>query len=144
MDRLIDWTDDFSLWSKTLLQEPRSARAHTWVGLGYKKMGEIELALKHFNEADRLNPREISGLINIAVLYGQHGRFAEAEQLLREAVRRRPDKPDAHWNLAVALDAQGRKDESMGEVRETLKLDPRYPAAVACANLPASELGTAP
>ena len=129
VNRIIDWTDDLSLWSKTLLQEPRSARAHTWVGLSCKKAGEMELALKHFSEADRLNPRETSGLINIAVLYGQNGRFAEAEQLLREAVRRRPDKADAHWNLAVALDAQGRKDESMDEVRETLKLDPRYPAA---------------
>ena len=144
VDRLSDWTDDLSLWSKTLLQEPRSARAHIWVGLGCKKMGEIELALKHFHEADRLNPREISGLINVAVLYGQHGRFAEAEQLLREAIRRQPDKPDAHWNLAIALDAQGHKDESMSEVRETLKLDPRYPAAIACANLAAFELGTAP
>ena len=134
VNRIVDWTDDLSLWSKTLLQEPRSARAHTWVGLSYKKAGKIELALKHFNEADILNPREISGLINIAVLYGQHGRFADAEKLLREAVSRRPDKADAHWNLAVALDAQGRKDESMGEVRETLKLDPRYPAAVACTN----------
>ena len=134
INRIIDWADDLSLWSKTLLQEPRSARAHTWVGLSYKKAGEIELALKHFNEADRLNPREISGLINVAVLYGQNGRFVEAEQLLREAVRRRPDKADAHWNLAVALNAQGRKDESMDEVRETLKLDPRYPAAVAVTN----------
>jgi Flp pilus assembly protein TadD len=139
LHRVRDWADDLSLWSKTLLQESRSARAHTWVGLEYKKEGDIGLALKHFNEADRLNPREISGLINIAVLYGQNGRFAEAEQLLREAVRRRPDKADAHWNLAVALDAQGRKEESMDEVRETLKLDPRYPAAVAVTNQMSAE-----
>lgn len=132
VNRIMDWTDDRSLWSKTLQQEPQSARAHTWIGLDCKKKGEIEQALKHFTEADRLNPREVSGLINIAVLYGQNGRFAEAEKLLREAVRRRPDKADAHWNLAVALDAQGRQDESMTEVRETLKIDPRYPAAVAC------------
>ena len=145
VDRLSDWSDDLSLWSKTLLQQPRSARAHIWVGLSCKKMGEIELALKHFQEADQLNPREISGLINIAVLYGQQGRFAEAEQLLREAIRRRPDKPDAHWNLAIALDAQGRKDESIGEVRETLKLDPRYPAAVAWGvNWATFEPGTVP
>ena len=130
--RITDWTDDHALWSKTLQQEPRSARAHTWIGLDCKKNGEIEQALKHFTEADRLNPMEISGLINIAVLYGQNGRLGEAEQLLREAVRRRPDKADAHWNLAVALNAQGRPKESMAEVRETLKIDPRYPAAVAC------------
>lgn len=143
-NRIADWANDLALWSKTLLQEPRSARAHTWVGLSCKKAGEIKLALKHFNEADRLNPLEISGLINIAVIYGQNGRFAEAEQLLREAVLRRPDKADAHWNLAVALDAQGRKDESMTEVRETLKLDPRYPAAVAVMNQAAGETGARP
>ena len=137
--RLADWADDSTLWSRTLLQEPRSARAHTWMGLGCKRAGEFEKALQHFTEADRLNPLEVSGLINIAVLHGQQGRFAEAEALLREAIRRRPDKPDAHWNLAVALDALGRKDEAMAEVQQTLRLDPRYPAAVTLMTQPAPE-----
>ena len=142
--RVADWSGDLSLWSKTLQQEPQSARAHTWIGLSCKQTGNLELALKHFAAADQLNPREISGLINIAILYGQQGQLAEAERLLREAVRRRPDKADAHWNLAVALDAQGRKDESMVEVRETLKLDPRYPAAVECTNSLAGDTETQP
>ena len=79
-----------------------------------------------------MNPREVSALINAAVIHGQNGQIMEAEQLLREAVRRRPDKADAHWNLAVALNAQGRTNESMAEVQETLKIDPRYRPAVAC------------
>ncbi|OQW97803.1 MAG: hypothetical protein BWK77_00810 [Verrucomicrobia bacterium A1] len=131
--RLAVWSDDFTLWTRTLEQEPKSARAHGWVALELKKRGEVLEALTHFEEADRLYPSDVSALINIAVIYGQQGRLPDAEKLLREAVRRRPNKADAHWNLAVALQGQSRMEEAMDEVRKTLELDPRHPSALAVA-----------
>jgi protein O-mannosyl-transferase len=128
--RLPAWKDDFTLWSVTLSREPASARAHTWLGLESKRRGRFDLAYEHFQKADALKPREVSALINIAILYGQMGRAEEAEAILREAVRRSPRKADAHWNLAVALHALGREEEAMDSVRRTLEIDPRYPQAV--------------
>ena len=137
--RIRDWSNDFTLWSATLRHEPDSSRANTWLGLDFKKRGEFETALAYFETADRLNPRDTSALINIAIICGQQGRLAEAEKLLREAVRRRPDKAEGHWNLAVALQQQGKTNEAMAEVQRTLAIDPWNPAALAAKGRPADD-----
>jgi hypothetical protein len=134
--RLPDWSDNAMLWRRTLAREPRSARAYTWVGLDFKHRGDMNAARRMFEEADRLNPRDTSALINLAVLAGQEGRLEEAVEKLREATRRRPDKADGWWNLAVALNLLGRKEEAAEAVRRTLQSDPRHPAARAALALP--------
>ncbi|MBU1693174.1 MAG: tetratricopeptide repeat protein [Verrucomicrobia bacterium] len=133
--RLPDWSDNAALWRSTLAREPRSARAHTWVGLDHKHRGELEEARRMFEEADRLNPRDTSALVNLAVMAGQEGRLEEAVAMLREATRRRPDKADGWWNLAVALNLLGRKAEAAEAIRRTLQADPRHPAARAARGL---------
>lgn len=107
-----DWANDALLWDKTLRQEPRSARAHTWTGLARKHTGDRDAARRLFEQADQLNPRDTTALINLAVMSGEEGRLEEAVTLLQEAIRRRPDKPEAYQNLAVALKALGREPEA--------------------------------
>ncbi|MBN1269534.1 MAG: tetratricopeptide repeat protein [Kiritimatiellae bacterium] len=128
--RMADWKDNLTLWSRTLKDEPRSARAHTWVGLELKTEGRLGEALMHFEAADKLNPQEVAALINKGILYGQAGDLPAAERALRLAVQRRPDKAAAHWNLAVALQFQGRMDEALREIDETLRLDPMHIVAL--------------
>jgi len=124
--RLDDWTDDTTLWSKTLKQEPQSARAHTWIGLELKRQGKLQEAFDHFVKANELHPADISALINIGVIYGQQNMLEQSEAMLREAIRRRPNKADAHWNLAMCLYQQERFKEAEQEVEATLKIDPRH------------------
>jgi predicted negative regulator of RcsB-dependent stress response len=124
MDRVKDWEDDYSIWLSTLSAQPQSARAHTWLGLYQKDHGHREAARSLFQEADELNPQDVSGLLNLAVLAGEEGKYKEAERMLREAIRRQPKNIQAHWNLAVAL--FHRQDEAgmMKAVEDTLRMDP--------------------
>jgi len=124
--RLDDWSDDMTLWTKTLEQEPQSARAHTWIGLELKRQGKLQEAFDHFVKANELHPADISALINIGVIYGQQNMLEQSETMLREAIRRRPNKADAHWNLAMCLYQQERLEEAAREVKATLKIDPRH------------------
>lgn len=144
--RLTDWANDYTLWSRTLTEEPRSARAHTWLGLEMKKRGDYEEAYHCFRHADQLKPQDVSALINLGVLYAQSGRIAEAERIFRKAVERRPDKADAHWNLGMALHALGRDREASAEFARTLEIDPRHRAARATLYIspapPEEEAGT--
>lgn len=110
--RLPDWKNDHTLWMKTGIQEPASARAHTWVGLELKKRGFVQAAERHFRDAYRINPQDVSGIINLAIIKGQRGDLAEAEELLRESIRRRPDRREGWMNLAVVLQLQGRHAEA--------------------------------
>ena len=131
IDRAPDWYDDMTLWTKTLATEPRSSRAHTWIGLELKKRGDLPGALQHFTEANALNTNDIAALINIAIIQGQAGQLDNAVTLLQEAVRRRPDKVDAYWNLSVAYRLQGNTAEACWAVEKVLQLDPRHPLALA-------------
>jgi tetratricopeptide (TPR) repeat protein len=122
--RLVDWRDDATLWTATLRAEPRSARAHAWLGLERKRLGDPDGARAHFEEATRLNPRDVVAPMNLAILDGQRGDLAGAEARLRRIVAARPDRADAHANLAVVLRLQGRAAEADAAEREARRLDP--------------------
>ena len=127
--RLPAWRDDRTLWTTTLAQEPRSARAHTWLGLLEKHEGRLTVAREHFEQAAALNPRDVTSTINLAVMDGQAGDLVSAEKRLRDAVELRPDKAEAWWNLAVTLDLQGRRDEATQLMAKTLEVNPFHPQA---------------
>lgn len=117
------WSDDASLWAATARAEPHSARARTWLGLLAKGQGDRTEARQRFQEAEALNPQDVSALVNLAILDGEEGRLEEAEKQLREAVRRRPDKAEAWANLAVALEMRGKREQALVAAEQARKLD---------------------
>lgn len=123
--RLTDFRDDATLWLAALRVEPRSARAHVWMGLQAKAEGDPTEARRWFEDAAVLNPQEASAAINLALLDGQGGRLQEAEQRLLDLLQRRPDSADAHWNLAVAYYLQDKMAEAEAEAAEAARLNPR-------------------
>lgn len=122
--RLQDWRSDEALWSATLRAEPRSARAHTWLGLELLAQGHREEARGFFERAEALNPQDVTALVNLAIMDGQTGGLARATAQLREAVLRRPDKPEAWANLAVSLELQGEREEALRAAERAAALDP--------------------
>ncbi len=110
---LLRWRNDTALWTATADTEPRSARAHTWLGLIAKERGDLAQARARFEQAVSANPREVNALINLAILDGETGDLAAAERRLRDAVELRPDKSEAWANLAVALELQGKREEAL-------------------------------
>lgn len=128
--RLSEWQHEQLLWRFTLQDEPKSARAHIWLGLEMQKQQRFSTAMAHFSRADKLNPQNVAALINKGILFGRTGDIEAAEQCMREAVSRRPDKAAAHWNLAVTLQLQGHTTDAAESIRKTLQLDPRHVPAL--------------
>jgi len=128
--RIDDWQDDLTLWNRTVLDEPRSARAHTWLGLELKAQEQPYTAMEMFAKASELNPHDISALINQGILLGQAGDLRQAEACMRKATMMRPDKPAAFWNLSVALQMQGAYDAALESALQAVALDPFYEPAL--------------
>ena len=122
--RLPDWRDDATLWGATLRVEPRSARAHTGLGLEALGQGDLDTAAWHFAKADELNPRDVTALINLAVMDGRRNDIPAAAAKLEEAIARRPDKSDAWANLAIVRELQGRREEALDAADRARQLDP--------------------
>ena len=63
--------------------------------------------------------------------YLQRGEYAQAIALLREQVRKKP-QDSAAWNLlGIALAEQGSDDEAAKCFQKALRLDSRFPSALA-------------
>jgi len=66
---------------------------------------------------------------DVAQLYLEQGRAAEAAAHFETSLRVDPKSPAAHFNVATALTVAGRIDEAIDEYREALQLKPDYALA---------------
>lgn len=122
--RLPDFANDTSLWFSTVRAEPRSARAQTGLGLAAWHSGDIETAVQYLTRADELNPRDVTALINLAILDARNNNLPAASEKLEEALRRRPDKSEAWATLAIVREAQGRRAEALEASENAHRTDP--------------------
>lgn len=76
-------------------QAPDRAEAHEKLGLAIFLQGDPRTALPHLERAWRLDPLRASTHLNLAVLYAELGRFAEARSRAAEALRLDPAEPRA-------------------------------------------------
>ena len=74
----------------------------------------------HLKTAISLDPQFAEAHGNLGVLYGQQGKSAEAEELLRKAIENNPKYAQAYVNLGLILAGEGRFPEAEKEIREAV------------------------
>jgi tetratricopeptide (TPR) repeat protein len=74
---------------------PEVAEAHEKLGLAIFLHGDPRTAVSHLERARSLDPASASAHLNLAVLYAELGRFAEARAAATEALRLDPAEPRA-------------------------------------------------
>lgn len=87
-------------------QYPAVSVFHHNLGIVYKRSGQIDAAIKAYEQALGLNPDggSPSTYYNLAIAYREKGAFKKAENAYRVAIALAPDFEDAHFNLAVLYD----------------------------------------
>ncbi|MGB7925706.1 MAG: protein kinase [Pyrinomonadaceae bacterium] len=80
-------------------------------------------AIPEYEQAVRLDEKNLDAMLLLASLYAIKGRDAEAEATLRRAVKLAPQDADAHNSLAWVLQRNPEKlDEAMDEIERALKI----------------------
>jgi superkiller protein 3 len=87
-------------------------------------LGRVDEALKHFEEAVRLEPRNSELFTDFAIGLNRLQRFSEAEGKFRKALELDPLDEQAHGGLATALLAQGKRDGAIEEFTKTIEINP--------------------
>jgi tetratricopeptide (TPR) repeat protein len=109
-------------FAKNAVEEsPHSALAHFCLGQSYQKDGDARRAIEQYRAAIALGPAE-SAHNNIAVLYMEDARWAEAEAELRDELSIDPRSGRAHYNLAVVLRREERIADACSEATRALDL----------------------
>jgi Flp pilus assembly protein TadD len=112
---------------KLLAKRPDIAEAHVLFGAIHKQMGDEARAQESQARALKLRPEwsRAHVQLTIADLFGDYGRYAQAEAYCRRALELQPDLADARYNLAGTLNAQGRAAEAIAELQELLRRAPQ-------------------
>lgn len=121
--------------------------APAWVNLGVtrSRMGDLEGALEAYGGALRADPDQPSALTNMAHVYRQQGRPAEAQAALRAAAEGR-SSPFTLIALADIERARGEIDRARGLLHRARRTHPKVPEifdALARLEIQAGNPGTA-
>ena len=116
------------LWIDTVEKNPESALAQNGLGEVLFERHEIAAARLHFQEANRLAPREAAPLYGIAKTYGTDGNEDPklAKLYCEAAIRLKPDYPEARCTLGLLLRKAGKTDEAIEQYEKALAVRPDF------------------
>jgi Flp pilus assembly protein TadD len=101
-DLLVKVRQEFvSRSQKDVAKHPKSARAHTNLGITLMHQGELEEAVKEFEVALSIDPRYYVAGITLAKIMVEQDRFDEAERLYSELQEAFPNDPAPVQSLAL-------------------------------------------
>jgi serine/threonine protein kinase/Tfp pilus assembly protein PilF len=86
---------------------PNSSQISQWLAYIARRRGQWERSESYFNEAERLDPRDVTLLSEHAVLYTTLRRFPEALRKLDQVLNIRPDDVDTLGFKAAIAQAEG-------------------------------------
>lgn len=135
-----DWSDDFSLYTKTLKTDPDACYIRSNLGLVYYKRLQKDLAVQEWQQALQCKPDNVPALTNLGLLYTEQEKYAQAAAFLQRATQLKPLAPDVHFDNGILLDATGHQQEALKEFRRAVELAPLDPVAL---RLYAGELASA-
>ena len=118
--------DEFREGQKELLDQ-----AGTYLNLAvvHENLGEFKEAERAYLDAIDRDESFVPARMNLAMLYAQTNRSADAEKLLREAIALWPESPQPHYSLGLLLGENPSKlieaAEHLGKAAKLAKTDAR-------------------
>ena len=113
---------------EAIRREEGSFMHHNWLGLAYRRRGDLGGAEKELRRAMELGPDQMGPAANLGSIYLQEGRVDEAVSVLERALGRDPGSPEVRTNLIVALGRLGKVDRARDIFEEGLHIVPGRPS----------------
>jgi len=114
----------YSLLRVALFQKPRDSALHMHLGLVLEKLGNMNDALKEYQEALRLDPKNAAAHSNFAVALTSLGKDAEAAEQFKLALKSDPKHLDALNNLGIMAGRQGDLDTAIERFKSAIDAHP--------------------
>jgi len=133
--RTKDWTDEETIYSKTLEQSQRAELIRNNLALRYLDEGRAAEGIPLQEELLKVSPNFPRAWHNLGLLYLATGRSAAALHAFEEAAQREPNNPSTLLNLGYAHDLNGQREQAILAYFRLLGLQPssteaRYNLAV--------------
>ncbi len=123
------WQDSESLFRHALEVTEGNYLAHNNLGNTFLEKGQIDQAIRQFQEAILLQPGYADAHNSLGDAFEKQGQTDQAIRQFQEAIRLRPGDAKAHYNLGTVLDMKGQTDEAIRQFQEAVRLQPDYAEA---------------
>ena len=124
-----DYRSELAIWDDTVAKCPRNPRAHHNLGLALSRIGKIQEAIGHYEQALRIQPDSPEAHCNLGNALAQAGGVGEAIRHYEQALRIRPGYVEARNNLGTALLQAGRVQEAIVQFDLALRIKPDFAEA---------------
>jgi len=121
--------DAISFGATLSVRYPRDASLDNVLGVVNARMGQLDAALRHYNQALTKRPGYAEAYNNRGNLLNRLGQRDEAIASFKAALNETPAYAEAHNNLGSALHDTGRVEEAISSYTEALKVKPNYAEA---------------
>ncbi len=99
------------------------AKGAVELGWSYFKKGDLDTALKRFNQALILDPNFAPAYFGIAYVYSVQNKLDLAVQNYRESIAKDPTFSHSYSNLGLALLYSGKRNEALPNLKKALDID---------------------
>jgi len=103
-----DWEGAIKALTSAGLRDPRNADIQNYLGYAYRRLRQLEPAMRHYQRALVLNPRHRSAHEHLGEAYLMQGDLAKAEEQLTALERICLIPCDEYGDLKRALAAYGK------------------------------------
>jgi protein O-mannosyl-transferase len=111
--RNFDFKSEYTLWSVTLKNNPKSAFGYNNVGAGLLESGKTQEAIKEFETAIQLAPTFAKPYYNLGVAYYKTGDNKKATENLKTAIRLDPKSAETYAALGTVYQSIGLFDSAV-------------------------------
>jgi tetratricopeptide (TPR) repeat protein len=118
------WKDTITLFTRIVRLAPNAMTPLHNLGVAYTDKGDMEEAVKYFQDALKIQPNDIDAIMNLGKIYIDDGRYAEAMSYYEKALSLSPKDARVYGGIGVILTHQGRYDEAIAAYRKGLELKP--------------------
>jgi len=124
----INWLEQFCAGKRVpgriaIPWQALEANAHNYLGLSYRRINQSEKACTEFRKAIEQGAR-LEARKNLANIYLNEGKLAEAESVLRDAIEAKEEDAEVLTNLGVALARSYRFPEAREILESAVARDP--------------------
>jgi len=117
--------------ARNLVEEPTFEapwRGLTNLGWAQYRLGEVDAAKRHLEQAIQYNPRYWPALLNLGILEDDRGRRLEALRLFKEVLALEPDpfvEAEAHYRAAEIFIALGEQEKALPHLVASAEVEPK-------------------